>query len=170
MRGDGSSVNGVTFREDRWYASAKYYKGPEHFYEVDVKTIKIEASYGDSFMFPARTVIKKPGQHYPPIACFVPKKVNTRLQESGDRTHVIRGSVLEFCKNNPGVGVMIGGPGARTRNEKTSRYVRIDCGKLRATEERWDCVPAAVINAISAMGNEGATLKMEREFMNESQR
>ena len=170
MMGDGSVSHGINFKVNRWYASAVQNQGVEHFFEVDVDTVKISSSIGDSFMFPARAVIKIPGKVYPTIACFVPKKRNTRLQAAGDRTHVIRGAVLDFCRKNPGVGVKIGGPGARTRNSQTSLHVCMDHGSLRATADKWDCVPASIINAIYFMGNKNETEKIEAEFNQESQR
>ena len=148
---DSSIKSGITLQRGKWYASANVSGGVESFYEVESILITISGNEGRSFMFPAKRVIENASTPSTPTACIVPKYRNTRLQSTGDRTHVIKGAVMKFCRENPGVALVIGGIGARNAHQEANLFHVRSADKVCAHESRWDCVPAAVINAINAM-------------------
>ena len=170
VMGDGTSAHGRTMEQGEYYASGKLRGGLESFWKIDTGSFKVTVNEGRAFLFPTRGLTKKHKLTGDNNHCKVERYRCTRLQAGGYRKHVITQSLMKFCRKNPGIVVVLGGTGERGAHDLIGLFLKPNKGMLRAYGRRWNCVPAAVINAINARGNETATKTAEKEFHETVQR
>ena len=169
MVGDGREYETGVLQNNVWYGSSVVGGGPGAFHRIDPHSLNINSNIGKEFEFPVR-VLKCRCEQCQASYMTVPEFRVTRLQSIGDWRHVIRGAIMEFCRRNKGIVVTVGGPGERASNDKSAAYIIDVMTKIRATEDRFDCVPASIINAVNSFQCEQLTCKVEEIFTNKSRR
>ena len=163
--GDVSNgVSGQRFLLGHYYASSSLHGGPETFYEIDIKSLRLRMRGGTRVNFnvqPGTSQSRK--QKQPPTK---PTATVIRKGAWSRRERLLRDVVRRFCSAHPGWSVVIGGPGARTVSHETGKFTEKSAGRIFMSASEGECVVAAIVNAIDVVRGRAAATEA-KEYLAE---
>lgn len=149
--GDGTVGNcGLQMKIGVIYATGTMTGGYENYHPINEGSFVFQGNGDRTADFATRPLTREEGRH--PRSFVVPLIRRTRSipTERSTAAHRTR-ALLAFLKANPGVAVVLGGPGERPKNIECEDYHIREAGDLMATSATLDCIPATVVNSLAAL-------------------
>lgn len=149
--------NGAKLNHGKLFGSSVLFGNSESFFGIVLSSLKIRAKDG-------------PFQRYltVPLGERISKKdwgcivFNIPVSfEEEQRDALTKQAVITFARKNPGISVIIGGPGDRTVSDEALRYYVIDHGELTYHTRNGNCIDAVIVNAVCCLRGPEIALKMK---------
>lgn len=156
--GNGAKArNGATLDENRLYASSVCFGGPESFFAIIKSSLKL-------------TVHNQKGHKY--LTCLIDKQACVEMWQevsfdiSDSMTRVqrereLKRQVMDYLKTFPGMMLLIGGPGDRTKSKNATKFWNTTYGELAYIDGSGGCIKGSVINAVSCKKSYDIAKRME---------
>ena len=166
MRGDGKIVNNIRYYRNQYYGSSRLSGGREHFHPIEINSLIIRP-----LKIAAPPAGKLPSKTRSENAVSSPAgRRNKRKFRKGSGVKTLA-EVKTFCRANPGVPLVIGGPGARGDIEGVHGYYapesEVTRGHPYMHSQDGDCVHAALVNAVGILCGHEAAQRAE-DFMQQN--
>ncbi|KAI0560883.1 hypothetical protein FGB62_98g054 [Gracilaria domingensis] len=159
MTGDGSTFGDITFEKGRLYASANSRGGPEHYWPIHRRSLRVAPlSSSTNPTISTRHVTEESLRRgsLPPAHQLPDTHPGLGLPARGFRASTTSQSyadrAIRTAELYPGASVTVGGPGARASSSSSRQLQVLSAGRLHSRSSgRHDCLVSAVVNAVDSM-------------------
>jgi len=165
---DMVSKNGKAFERDVLYASANMSGNLDTYHRVDMNSVNLRVRRAAVIIFPTKPLQKG---IYPSVCILtIAYLENLVVELKYDLGTALVQGIVRFCQKYRGLAIVVGGPGARERNDALVPFHRQHVGVAVTLCTFFDCVEASLINALRCLNGDVAVGKAVRFFKERSQR
>ena len=152
--GDGSKdKRGRELTRGQFYGSAKATGRHENFHPIDFQSLDVSKHGGARVELTTRGVSNDMPRA---LLCLLLEQPRTRNHTSVRRKDVVAQAIRSYCMRNPGVAVLLGGPGSRGESKALQKYLTAEQGAVFMRSNDGSCVRASLLNALFCLAGRDA--------------
>lgn len=151
--GDGKNVRESVLKDGVWHATGHLRGGLASYNKVTKASLCIH--FDTIRDLALKTFELTPQTASVPKLCPVPGVDAKRFKTQKECDRIVTNNILRFCRQHPGVAVLVGGPGARENNLKLEGHFVMDKA-IHTRAQDLDCVADSIAHAVKCMRGQKA--------------
>lgn len=156
------AANEAELKEGKLYASSVLFGGPESFFRIIMKSLRVEPLNHEQHKYLAVSL-----SHQSMLKTWTYLTINIPTNKTKkQRANMLRQELIKNMKEKPGVSIVIGGPGDRIKSPHSVLYSRPEYGELPFSDNSGRCVDGALVNAIWCIKSDETAPEMKHILQN----